>query len=597
MAKRPGSGPPKEEDKKPVTKEGFAKAIRIFSFIKPYRLYFIIGMVFLALSSLTVMVFPYVTGQLVDSAIGTQKVYDRNTIALGLVGILVVQALFSFGRVSLFAFVSERAMKDIRLELYTRIISLPIPFFEKHRIGELQSRLTSDVTQLQDVLSFTLAEFFRQIITLLVGVGVIFVTSTQLTLVMLASFPPIIIGAIIFGRFIRKLSKKAQDELANANIVAEETLQAISAVKSYTNEGYESGRYATSLEKVLANALNAARFRGGFISFIIFGIFGSIVLVMWYGLGLVAENQITIGELVSFLLYTTFIGGAAGGLGDLYGQLQKTIGASERVVEIMDEKPEVSLTDATVITRFNGAVNFEEVRFSYPTRADVEVLKGVTFSIAPGEKVALVGKSGAGKSTIAQLLQRFYDLDNGTISIDGSKVSDLGIKLVRSNIGVVPQEVLLFGGTIAENIAYGKPGASLQEIEEAAKKANAWEFIDQFPERLQTLVGERGIKLSGGQRQRVAIARAILKNPAILILDEATSALDSGSEKLVQDALDTLMEGRTAIIIAHRLSTIKKVDRIYVLEQGQISEQGTPAELADLENGIYAKLLKMQQDL
>jgi len=347
----------------------------------------------------------------------------------------------------------------------------------------------------------------------------------------------------------------------------------------------------------LANALNAARFRGGFISFIIFGIFGSIVLVMWYGLGLVAENQITIGELVSFLLYTTFIGGAAGGLGDLYGQLQKTIGASERVVEIMDEKPEVSLTDTTVITRFKGAVNFEEVRFSYPTRADVEVLKGVTFSIAPGEKVALVGKSGAGKSTIAQLLQRFYDLDNGTISIDGSKVSDLGIKLVRSNIGVVPQEVLLFGGTIAENIAYGKPGASLQEIEEAARKANAWEFIDRFPERLQTLVGERGIKLSGGQRQRVAIARAILKNPAILILDEATSALDSGSEKLVQDALDTLMEGRTAIIIAHRLSTIKKVDRIYVLEQGQISEQGTPAELADLENGIYAKLLKMQQDL
>ncbi|MFY8034615.1 MAG: ABC transporter transmembrane domain-containing protein, partial [Flexibacteraceae bacterium] len=391
---------------KPITKEGFSKAIRIFSFIKPYRLYFIVGMVFLALSSLTVMVFPYVTGKLVDSAIGTQQQYDRNTIALGLIGILVVQALFSFGRVALFAFVSERAMKDIRLELYTRIISLPIPFFEKHRIGELQSRLTSDVTQLQDVLSFTLAEFFRQIITLLVGIGVIFVTSTQLTLVMLASFPPIIIGAIIFGRFIRKLSKKAQDELANANIVAEETLQAISAVKSYTNEAYESGRYATSLEKVLANALNAARFRGGFISFIIFGIFGSIVLVMWYGLGLVAENQITIGELVSFLLYTTFIGGAAGGLGDLYGQLQKTIGASERLVEIMDETPEVDISVQKTYARFKGEVQFESVRFSYPTRSDVEVLKGVSLSIAPGEKVALVGKSGAGKSTIAQLLQR-----------------------------------------------------------------------------------------------------------------------------------------------------------------------------------------------
>jgi len=596
MAKRPGSSPVKDEDKKPLSKEGIAKAFRIFSFVGPYKVYFIIGMVFLAFSSLTVMVFPYVTGQLVDSAMGKTKQYDRNTIALGLLGILVVQAMFSFGRVAMFAYVSERAMKDIRLTLYGKIICLPIPFFEKHRIGDIQSRLTSDVTQLQDVLSFTLAEFFRQIITLLVGVGVIFVTSTQLTLVMLASFPPIIIGAIVFGRFIRKLSRKATDELAGANIVAEETLQAIAAVKSYTNEAYEANRYSTSLEKVLKNALNAARFRGGFISFIIFGIFGSIVLVLWYGLGLVAENQITIGELVSFIIYTTFIGGAAGGLGDLYGQLQKTIGASERVVEIMDETPEINLHQTIEKNEFVGEVQFDAVRFSYPTRADVEVLKSLSLHISPGEKVALVGKSGAGKSTIAQLIQRFYDVNQGQVLIDGKDCKSYSLTTLRSNIGVVPQEVLLFGGSIAENIAYGKPAATLAEIELAARKANAWEFIEQFPEKLNTLVGERGVKLSGGQRQRVAIARAILKDPAILILDEATSALDSGSELLVQEALDTLMEGRTAIIIAHRLSTIRKVDRIYVISEGQIIEQGTPSELADLENGSYAHLLKLQQE-
>jgi len=596
MAKRPGSSPVKDEDKKPLSKEGIAKAFRIFSFVGPYKVYFIIGMVFLAFSSLTVMVFPYVTGQLVDSAMGKTKQYDRNTIALGLLGILVVQAMFSFGRVAMFAYVSERAMKDIRLTLYGKIICLPIPFFEKHRIGDIQSRLTSDVTQLQDVLSFTLAEFFRQIITLLVGVGVIFVTSTQLTLVMLASFPPIIIGAIVFGRFIRKLSRKATDELAGANIVAEETLQAIAAVKSYTNEAYEANRYSTSLEKVLKNALNAARFRGGFISFIIFGIFGSIVLVLWYGLGLVAENQITIGELVSFIIYTTFIGGAAGGLGDLYGQLQKTIGASERVVEIMDETPEINLHQVIEKTEFVGEVQFDAVRFSYPTRADVEVLKSLSLHISPGEKVALVGKSGAGKSTIAQLIQRFYDVNQGQVLIDGKDCKSYSLTTLRSNIGVVPQEVLLFGGSIAENIAYGKPAATSAEIELAARKANAWEFIEQFPEKLNTLVGERGVKLSGGQRQRVAIARAILKDPAILILDEATSALDSGSELLVQEALDTLMEGRTAIIIAHRLSTIRKVDRIYVISEGQIIEQGTPSELADLENGSYAHLLKLQQE-
>jgi len=555
-------------------------------------------MVFLFLSSLTVMAFPKVTGSLVDTAIGSAAQYTRNEIALGLIGILIFQGIFSFARVALFAKVSELAMRDIRSELYERIITLPISVLEKRRVGELQSRLTSDVTQLQDVLSFTLAEIFRQIITLIVGMTFIMITSVQLTLVMLASFPPIILGAILFGRYIRKLSKQSQDELAAANVVAEETMQAIQAVKAFTNEAYESRRYVTALDKVVGFALKAAGFRGGFITFIIFGIFGSIVLVMWYGLGLVGEGSLTIGELVSFLIYTTFVGAAAGGMGDLYAQLQKTIGASERVVELLDETPEIELKNLDEklknTPRYAGAISFKNVFFNYPSRVDVAVLKGISFQVEPGQKVALVGHSGAGKSTIAQLLQRLYDTSSGSILIDGKPIESLEISSLRKNIGVVPQEVLLFGGTIRENIEYGKPGASNEEIEEAARQANALEFINLFPERLETLVGERGIKLSGGQRQRIAIARAILKNPAILILDEATSSLDAESEKEVQEALDFLMAGRTTLIIAHRLATIRKVDVIFILENGVITETGTHEQLLMNEDGLYSHLVNLQ---
>jgi ABC-type multidrug transport system fused ATPase/permease subunit len=598
MAKRNAFSPVEEQDKKKITKEGLRKTLRIFSFVWPYKYMFLVGMVFLGLSSLTVMVFPYVTKGLVDSVTDTNAKYDRNTLALGLIGILVLQSAFSFLRVILFTRVSERSLQDLRLALYSKMVTLPVPFMEQRRVGELTSRLTTDVAQLQDVLSLTLAEFFRQIITLVGGIGFIFFISTRLTLVMLSSFPLIIIGAIVFGKYIRTLSKKSQDELAEANIIAEETLQAINIVKAFTNERLEIGRYGKALGRVLENALRTAMFRGGFISFIIFAIFGCIVLVMWYGLGLVQENLISIGDLVAFVMYTVFVGAAVGGLGDMYGQLQKTVGSSERILEILEETSEVDADAKIPETRVHGNIQFSNVHFSYPSRADIAVLKGISLEVAAGKKVALVGHSGAGKSTIVQLLSRYYELLQGEISIDGKSITEYNITELRRNIGVVPQEVMLFGGTIRENIAYGNPNATAAEIQEAAQKANAWEFISAFPEGLETIVGERGIKLSGGQRQRVAIARAILKNPAILVLDEATSSLDAESEKLVQAALDELMKNRTTIIIAHRLATIRQVDKIYVLNEGVISESGTHEELlANNSSGLYSNLIKLQFEL
>jgi len=597
MAKRGApSGP--EAEKVKLNAVTLRQTRRMVKYLRPYRAKFALGLLMLILSSGVTLVFPRVTGNLVDAATGSIASYDRNTLALMLMGILVVQGVFSFLRILIFAQVSENTLKDIRLDLYRRLVSLPISFFEQRRVGELTSRLTADVGQLSDMLSFTLAEFVRQLVTLVVGIAIILVTSTKLTLVMLSSFPVLILAAVVFGRFIRKLSRSVTDELAAANTVAEETLQGISTVKSFTNEGFEIGRFGARLSSVMGLALRSARYRGGFVSFVIFSIFGSIVLVLWYGLGLVAEQQITIGQLVSFIIYTTFIGGAAGGLGDLYSQLQKTAGASQRIQEILAEEPEVADTNASHASseRIKGKVAFNQVRFRYPARPDVEVLQGVDFTVNPGQVVALVGASGAGKSTIAQLLMRFHAPTEGQILVDNQDVSALDITYIRSQIGIVPQDVLLFGGSLRENIAYGRPGATDADIILAAQRANAWGFIEGFPEGLSTLVGERGIKLSGGQRQRIAIARALLKDPAILILDEATNALDTESESLVQDALEELMRGRTTLIIAHRLHTIRRADIILVLANGLVVEQGTHSQL-QAANGRYAQLLRADSAL
>jgi ABC-type multidrug transport system fused ATPase/permease subunit len=455
------------------------------------------------------------------------------------------------------------------------------------------------VGQLQEVMSFTFAEFFRQIGTLVIGVGFLFYFSTRLAVLMILTFPVLVFAAVFFGRFIRKLSKNAQDELANANTVVEETFQSIRAVKAFTNEAFEVKRYDQALQKVVKNAIKAGAYRAGFNAFVILALFGGIILVVWYGAHLVDQKLMTVGDLTSFAFYTVFIGSALGGLSNLYGQIQRAVGSSERILEILEEDTEINLQQlktqkAIPSLNIQGDISFKDVHFAYPTRSDVTVLKKIDFEVKAGQKVALVGYSGGGKSTIVQLLFRYYDAAQGVIQIDGKNIDTYDISALRKHIGIVPQEVILFGGTIKENILYGRPNASDEEVRKAAQQANAWSFIEGFPDGLETVVGERGVKLSGGQRQRIAIARAILKNPEILVLDEATSSLDADSEHLVQEALNDLMQNRTTIIIAHRLSTIRSVDTIYVLSEGNIVEAGSHDELVNNENGVYNNLVKLQ---
>jgi ABC-type multidrug transport system fused ATPase/permease subunit len=586
-----------EGEKRPLNKSGIEKLIGVFRFVLPYRWTFMVGLVALGLSSGTLLSFPYLAGKLLDVAQGKTDflLTTINQIGLALIAILLIQGVFSFLRVYTFTAVSERTLADLRQHIYTKLIWLPISFFDQRRVGELISRITSDVSTLQDTFTFTLAELLRQLLVLLIGVPMIFILFPHLAIFMLLTFPILIVAALFFGKFIRKLSRKTQDQLATSNVIVEETLHSIGVVKSFTNEVFEVLRYKKSLDEVVKTAIHASRYRGVFISFTIVALFGGIVAVSWYGAYLVRSGEVSVGDLFSFVLYTTFIGGSIAGLGDIYSQLQRSVGASERILEILDQQDEQSSSSRKL--KLTGNIEFENVQFSYPTRNDVTVLKGISFSIQPGEKIALVGPSGSGKSTIINLLMRFYNPSHGEIKVDGINTLQYNLSDFRSNIGIVPQEVILFGGTILENIAYGKTEATEEEIIDAARKANAWEFIESFPERLATVVGDRGVKLSGGQKQRIAIARAILKDPAILVLDEATSSLDAKSEQLVQEALEKLMENRTTVVIAHRLSTIRSVDKIFVIKEGTIAESGTHPQLASLNDGIYSNLLKLQLEL
>lgn len=583
-----------EGEKRPVNKEGFKRLAGIFKFMLPYRWTFAFGLVALGLSSGILLSFPYFAGLMLDVAQGKKGFIFTtvNQIGITLMSILAIQSVFSFIRVYTFTQVSERTLADLRQAVYSKIIWLPMSFFDSRRVGELTSRLTSDVGTLQDVFTFTLAELLRQILILVIGIPLIFFLTPKLALFMLLTFPVLVIAALIFGKFIRKMSKKSQDQLAQSNVIVEETLQSIAVVKAFTNELFEIVRYKKSLSEVVAIAIRAAKYRGLFISFTILAFFGGIVAVGWYGAYLLQNDIITVGELFSFIFYTSFIGASIAGLGDIYSQLQRSIGASERILEILDTQDEQPLPSQSL--KLQGDIRFENVSFEYPSRADYPILKSISIHIQPGEKIALVGASGAGKSTITSLLMRLYSIQHGSIKVDGQPIEEYNLSAYRNNLGIVPQEVILFGGTIFENIAYGKPNATEAEVIVAAQKANAWEFIDSFPEKLKTVVGDRGIKLSGGQRQRVAIARAILKDPAILILDEATSSLDAKSESLVQEALEKLMENRTTIVIAHRLSTIRKVDRILVIKDGQVAESGSHQQLSTDESGIYTNLLKLQ---
>lgn len=577
--------------------------MRFFGFIKPYRWVYFIGWIFLLLSSVTAMLFPALMGQLLGSQADSESIVDVgaldlsniNTLLVVMLAVFGAQAIFSFFRILIFSNVTERALRDLKVRAFNKLVNFPLDFFNRNKVGELTSRIATDINLLQETLNTTIAEFFRQFITIGIALAYILYTSWELALWMLAVVPVLAIVAIIFGRYIRNLSKDAQAESASSNSILEEVLTGIVNVKAFTNESYESGRYSKKVGRIMGVNIKSGLMRGAFVSFIIFGMFGGVAFVIWKAKGMESEGLISSQEFISFILYTIFLGMSFGSIPDLYAKIQKSIGATEHLMDILDEKEEVSA--GVELVDFKGKVSFEDVSFSYPQRNEIQVLNQINFSCQPGETTALVGSSGAGKTTISSLLLRFYDVNSGQIKFDDYPINDLNLDSLRSHIAIVPQEVILFGGTIKENILYGKVDASEAELIDAAKKANAYDFIMSFPEKFETLVGDRGIQLSGGQKQRVAIARALLKNPKILILDEATSALDSESERLVQDALDKLMVGRTSFVIAHRLSTIQNADTILVMENGKIVEQGKHIDLIKDPNGTYSKLNNIQTKL
>lgn len=584
------------QPKKKVDFDGLKRLFSLLRFMLPKRNAFIGGMLALTFSSLITLAFPMLLGNLLDSAHPEASLQKINQLGLVLLAVFAANAVFSYLRIYLFAVVTEFMLAALRQATYNHLIRLPLSFFSTRRVGELNSRISADISVLQETFTFTMAQFVRQVITIVGGITLLSYVSIQLTLFMLAFVPIVAIGARIFGKNIRKISHSAQDQVARTNVIVEETLQGIVNVKAFTNEDFESDRYQSSTNEVINVALKGAKQRALFISLIVFSLFSTIIGVIWFGVYLVNKGAgLTAGDLFKFILYTVFIGASISGMADLYSQLQKALGATDSLLDLLDETIEVIEIEKD-IEKIDGNLEFMEVSFSYPSRKEIKVLDSVSFTIKAGEKIALVGASGAGKTTISALIYRFYDLENGNIYFDGKESILFSLNDLRQQMAIVPQEVLLFGGTIGENIAYGKPGASVEEIRDAAYRANALEFINSFPDGLSTLVGERGIQLSGGQRQRVAIARAILRDPKILILDEATSALDTASESLVQSALNELMKGRTSIIIAHRLSTIRNVDCIFVLENGKIIEKGTHDELIQNKNGKYFNLHQMGEN-
>ena len=563
---------------------------KIISYIKPYRTRFILGLVFLFLSSIASLLFPWLVGELVDQS--SQDTSNVNRIAILLLCLFLAQAIFSYFRIVLFVYVTSKSMAQLRSDSFGNLIKLPIGFFSERRIGELCSRMASDIEILKNTFTTDLAEFIRQIIIIIGGVVLLSITSIKLTLFMLCTLPIIMIIAVIFGRKLRSYSKHVQKIVAESNTIVEESLQAILTIKAYTSEFFKIKKYNEKAEEIADISISLGKLRAIFASFIIIGIFGSIVAVIWYGTILIQNNSMSIGQLFSFVLYSVFIAASIGGIAELYAAIQKAIGATEELFNLQNIKPEI-ISEKSDKNYIKGDLKFHEVDFAYPSRLNNKVINNLSFHINEGQKVAIVGMSGSGKTTITNLLMRFYNINSGSILLDNKNINDINLSFLRRQIGIVPQDIILFAATIKENLLYANQNASEHLIIEAAKKANAHNFIMDFEDGYDTIVGERGVEISGGQRQRIAIARAILKDPKILIFDEATSSLDSHSEELIQESMQLLLRNRTSIIIAHRLSTIRNSDLILVLENGKITESGTHDELIK-KNGSYKKLAALQ---
>jgi ATP-binding cassette subfamily B protein len=555
----------------------------LFGYLGRYRARFVAAMVAVLVTSGMSMAFPVLMGRLIGEAMVEGGAMDRaNGIARTLLVILAVQAGITFVRMQLLGRAGDLAVADIRRDVYGRLIRLPMAFFGERRVGEISSRLAADLSMIRDTLCATTPQFLRQCVMLAVGL-------------VLACLPAVLLCVAAFGFRIRGTSRQAQDLLAASHVVVDETLHGIADVKAFANESHETERYAAAIRRHLEVAFKLVNGRAAMVAFIIFALMGSITMVVWFGARLMVSGDLGRAEFTQFAFVAAFVAGAFGALPELVSDIQKAMGATDRLREILEEAPESDRSSGGAPVQPSvGEVAFRGVRFAYPSRPDVEVLGGVDFTISSGQRVALVGPSGAGKSTVISLLLRFYDPSRGGVLLDGQDVREYPLGWLRRQMAVVPQEVLLFGGTIRENIEYGKPGATDDEVREAARRANAAQFIEAFPEGYGTVVGERGVKLSGGQRQRIAIARAILANPSVLILDEATSSLDSESERLVQEALDDLMRDRTSLIIAHRLSTVRDADQILVLNEGRVVQRGTHDELLRDADGLYRVLAQLQ---
>ncbi|MEO0459470.1 MAG: ABC transporter transmembrane domain-containing protein [Myxococcota bacterium] len=577
------------------TKPRLSKRLgRLLGLAKPYWKPLSVGTVVLVLSSGLNLAIPQALRVLVDDALGggTMDDINRTTVILAVIG--ASQAVASGLRYYLFTTTGERVVADLRRLLYGRIVSQEVAFFDQRRTGELVNRLASDTAVVQNAVSVNISMALRNAAQAIGGFALLFYTSVELTVVMLIAVPPIAISAMLFGKRIRRLSRESQDALARAGEVAEETLSGIRTVRAFAHERHEEERYGSSVEHSFDLAririLNIAYFSSG-ASLLAFC---AIAGVMWFGGRIVINGEMSVGELMSYILYTGIVSIALGTLADLWTQFMRATGAAERLFDIIDREPAIANRGGDTLSHVDGRVLLDRVSFTYPSRPDVPVLREVSLEVAPGEVVALVGPSGSGKSTIAALVSRFYDPTAGTLSLDGRDLREFDATWLRAQIGVVSQEPILFSTSVAENIRYGRRDASMDQVREAARAANAEGFILDFPNGFETAVGERGVQLSGGQKQRVAIARALLKDPCVLILDEATSALDAESESLVRDALERLMAGRATLVIAHRLSTVKDADRVLVVEHGRIVQTGSHGELMDERGGTYRRLVEKQ---